>query len=169
MLNNIDIVKTEYGFKFNYKLDNNDYLIEVHFPNSIASYRIPYLLVLPSQINESSCLCVEANNLEVTSSKELLENGLLTAYNLENKLKEYNAPVLIPILPSIPEKTPYYQQLSQECFFLPQDNPYYRIDITQTVMMGRSHNNEEGIGINELGDEFVSNCYKEAISQLKRR
>ena len=43
------------------------------------------------------------------------------------------------------------------------------IDITQTVMMGRSHNNEEGIGINELGDEFVSNCYKEAISQLKRR
>lgn len=59
----------------------------------------------------------------------MLENGLITARNFVKKLKGFNAPVLIPILPSVLNGIPYYQQLSKECFDIDKDNPYYRIDL----------------------------------------
>ena len=41
------------------------------------------------------------------------------------------------------------------------------IDISQTIFLGRSHNNESGVGVNELGDEFTYKTYNE-ISHLNK-
>ena len=37
------------------------------------------------------------------------------------------------------------------------------INIEHKVILGRSHSNISGIGVNELGDEFVSRAYRESI------
>ena len=34
------------------------------------------------------------------------------------------------------------------------------IDITQQVMEGRTHNNFNGNGVNELGDSFIKETYQ---------
>lgn len=41
------------------------------------------------------------------------------------------------------------------------------IDIEHEIIKGRTHNNKSGIGVNELGDEFINNIYKESISTKK--
>ena len=129
MPDNIDISKTEFGLQFNYNLYDNDYVVEIHYPNNNTPYHIPYILVLPSKMDESSFLSVEVNNLEVDDENELLKNGLITARDFVKKLKGFNAPVLIPILPSVLNGIPYYQQLSKECFDINKDKFYYRIDL----------------------------------------
>ena len=129
MPDNIDISKTEFGLQFNYNLYDNDYVVEIHYPNNNTPYHIPYILFLPSKMDKSSFLSVEVNNLEVDDENELLKNGLITARDFVKKLKGFNAPVLIPILPSVLNGIPYYQQLSKECFDIDKDNSYYRIDL----------------------------------------
>ncbi len=121
--------KTQYGLCFQYNLNNKNYTVEIHYPNNQKNYNIPYILVLPEYISEDASLVVEANNLEKEKEEELLNNALITAHNLVSKLEEFYAPVLIPILPSTKTLVPYYQQLSKECFTLPQDDIYFRIDI----------------------------------------
>lgn len=37
------------------------------------------------------------------------------------------------------------------------------VDIQYTIFKGRTHNNESGKGVNELGDQFINNCYIECI------
>lgn len=37
------------------------------------------------------------------------------------------------------------------------------IDISQTIFEGRTHNNINGMGVNELGDSFIKNCYEETL------
>lgn len=129
MPDNINILKTETSIQFNYNLYDNDYVVEIHYPNNNTPYHIPYILVLPFKMDESSFLSVEANNLEVNDENELLKNSLITARNLVKNLKGINAPVLIPILPSVLNGIPYYQQLSKECFSIDKNKSYYRIDL----------------------------------------
>ena len=45
MPDNIDISKTEFGFQFNYNLNDNDYVVEIHYSNNHTSYHFPYILV----------------------------------------------------------------------------------------------------------------------------
>ncbi len=129
MFNNIKPLKTEFGFCFPYNLNDKKYTLEIHYPTIQSAYNIPYILVLPEQLDEKCFLSVEVNNLEIEDSYELLKNGLLTARNLINKLKGWNCPILIPILPSVSSQDPYYQQLSKGCFNISKDNLYYRIDL----------------------------------------
>ncbi len=129
MPNDIELIKTNFGYQFEYTLNGKKYNVEIHYPSSQSSYHIPYILAFPEILDENCVLAVEANNLETTDSTALLENGLLTTQSLAKKLEDYNAPVLVPILPSAPSKTPYYQQLSRECFDLTEDDPYYRLDL----------------------------------------
>lgn len=39
------------------------------------------------------------------------------------------------------------------------------IDIEQEIFSGRAHNNRSGIGVNELGDKFINNTYKNYIDR----
>jgi len=121
--------EAEFGFQFDYDLNGKEYIIQIVIPNTDSNYKIPYVLVLPKQMKENSILAVETNNLETENQDELLSNGLLTAYNLITNLKEYDNPVLVPIIPSVKGGIPYYQQLSRECFSVSKDDPYYRIDL----------------------------------------
>lgn len=123
------IIKTDFSLQFNYTINNKEYTVQIVFPTKESNYSIPYILALPSQIEENSLLAVEVNNLENESKYELIKNGLLTAYHLISIIKDYDNPVLIPILPSVKNGIPYYQQLSKECFAVPKDSPFYRIDL----------------------------------------
>ncbi len=41
------------------------------------------------------------------------------------------------------------------------------IDITQIIFEGRTHNNYNGVGVNELGDEFIRELYQETLNHTK--
>ena len=124
-----NLLKSKSSFCFDYNIEDKEYRVEIVYPSATSNYKNPYILVLPKQINDNSLLAVEVNNLETENEEQLINNGLLTAYHLTVNLKEYNNPILIPIIPSVRNGVPYYQQLSRECFFIPSDNSLYRIDL----------------------------------------
>lgn len=39
------------------------------------------------------------------------------------------------------------------------------IDISHTIMIGRTHNNRSGLGVNELGDKFINDTYQEFLKR----
>lgn len=127
--NKFESLKTESNVEFNYSNLGKEYTVQIVYPNDISNYNIPYILVLPKNMKENCILAVEANNLETENSDDLLNNGLLTAHKLVQQLKDNDNPVLIPIVPSVKNGTPYYQQLSKECFSIPSAHPFYRIDL----------------------------------------
>lgn len=129
IINGNEIQRTNYGFQFDYNIEDKEYFVQIVYPSKEDHYTIPYILVIPKQMKDHCTLVVEANNLETEEQDELLNNGLLTAYHLTTKLKEFDNPVLIPILPSAKDGRPYYQQLSRECFSVSKDNLFYRIDL----------------------------------------
>lgn len=127
--NNFESLKTESNVEFNYSNWGKEYTVQIIYPNDISNYNIPYILVLPKNMKENCILAVESNNLETENSDDLLNNGLLTAHKLVQQLKDNDNPVLIPIVPSVKNGIPYYQQLSKECFSIPSAHPFYRIDL----------------------------------------
>lgn len=127
--NNFESLKTESNVEFNYSNLGKEYTVQIVYPNDISNYNIPYILVLPKNMKENCILAVESNNLETENSDDLLNNGLLTAHKLVQQLKDNDNPVLIPIVPSVKNGIPYYQQLSKECFSIPSAHPFYRIDL----------------------------------------
>ena len=40
MSENIDILRTEFGFQFFYHLEGNDYRVEIHYPSDQTSYHM---------------------------------------------------------------------------------------------------------------------------------
>ena len=127
--NKFESLKTESNVEFNYSNLGKEYTVQIVYPNDISNYNIPYILVLPKNMKENCILAVESNNLETENSDDLLNNGLLTAHKLVQQLKDNDNPVLIPIVPSVKNGIPYYQQLSKECFSIPSAHPFYRIDL----------------------------------------
>ncbi len=89
---------------------------------------LPFLLIIPKNIENNSTLIMESNNLETNNKKELFKQGIETAkYLLE--LSKSKSPILIPILPSEKEG-PYWQQLSSECF---KKDKNIHLKIMQTI------------------------------------
>ena len=41
------------------------------------------------------------------------------------------------------------------------------IDVQHKIILGRGHNNRNGIGVNELGDKFINDTYKSTIENRK--
>ena len=86
---------------------------------------IPYILVIPPNIEDGSVISFEANNLETENNQELLISAINTAYRL---FKNTNSIVVVPLIKS-KKNEPYYQQLSKECFELPSNHPMFRFDM----------------------------------------
>lgn len=42
------------------------------------------------------------------------------------------------------------------------------LDIEQTIFENRTHNNNSGVGVNELGDEFVDITYQQSLITQKK-
>lgn len=78
-------------------------------------YKIPFILITPSHLENGQTLVMESNNLETNNKELLLKQALDTGRELNDFLNGSN-PILIPILPSESPTAPYYQQLSTECF-----------------------------------------------------
>ncbi len=76
---------------------------------------LPYILVIPENLNEGKELIVESLNFEKTN----IINKIVP--HVIEKLKDMvevidDAPILIPFIPNVIGGIPYYQQLSRECF-----------------------------------------------------
>ena len=89
---------------------------------------LPFLLIIPKNIENNSTLIMESNNLETNNKKELFKQGIETAKHLL-ELSKSKSPILIPILPSEKEG-PYWQQLSSECF---KKDKNIHLKIIQTI------------------------------------
>lgn len=77
--------------------------------------KIPFILITPSHLENGQTLIMESNNLETNNKELLLKQALDKGIELNDILKGSN-PILISILPSESATSPYYQQLSVECF-----------------------------------------------------
>lgn len=89
---------------------------------------LPFLLIIPKNIENNSTLIMESNNLETNNKKELFKQGIETAKHLL-ELSKSKSPILIPILASEKEG-PYWQQLSSECF---KKDKNIHLKIMQTI------------------------------------
>ena len=82
LINNNQILKTEFGFQFEHNLDDKKYVIQIVYPQNTDNYSIPYILVIPKQIKEGSMLAVEVNNYESEEKNNLINKALVTARDL---------------------------------------------------------------------------------------
>ncbi len=60
-MENIDrskVLKTEFGFQVNYNIDNKEYIVQLIYPQKSSNYVIPYLLILPKEMNDNCALAV---------------------------------------------------------------------------------------------------------------
>lgn len=103
------------------------YRIKFLPPNKEKSCNIPSILAIPQVKNMNNQLVLESNNLESNKMTEILENGSQTGIKLAQITKDKPTPIVIPLIPS-EKNAPYFQQLSKECFELPENNKNYRMD-----------------------------------------
>ena len=113
---------------------------------------LPFLLIIPKNIENNSTLIMESNNLETNNKKELFKQGIETAKHLL-ELSKSKSPILVPILPSEREG-PYWQQLSSECFKKDKNIP---LNIMQTIEKSKAII-EEKRNI-EINDKIFLNGY----------
>ena len=83
--------------------------------------KIPYLLYVPEKLDDKERLVVEANNCESPKYRDVVNQATNTLFKGYRILKG-TAPVLVPIIPTEPNK-PYYQQLSRDAFY--EENPLH--------------------------------------------
>lgn len=74
---------------------------------------------------------------------------------------------------SVPTKVGKYQRnvLGKEMFYRVKKTiqilQNLGMDIKHKIILGRGHNNKNGLGVNELGDEFIIDAYKNSITSEK--
>ncbi|MBR3720781.1 MAG: hypothetical protein IKN09_03475 [Clostridia bacterium] len=108
--------------------------------------KIPFILVTPAHIQDGQTLIVNTNNNETTNQNDLFLQAMGEAKDLNNYLKG-SAPILIPILPSLGQIPPYYQQLSAECF---KNGERPDLDIVQCINSAKKiMKNEHGVNLND--------------------
>lgn len=115
--------------------------------------KIPFVLVTPAHIQDGQTLIVNTNNNETTNQNELFLQAMGEAKELNNYLKG-SAPILIPILPSLGQISPYYQQLSADCF---KNGERPDLDIVQCINLAKKIMKKEH-GVN-LNDKIFLNGY----------
>ena len=114
---------------------NNTHTVFFILPDDSKEFNCPYILAVPHDYEENTPIILESNNQEetmriVSSAKEqTLDFLFATLVNSKN-----NNPILIPLLPSMQQRIPYYQQLSIECFDESEKSKFYKID-EQVVSM----------------------------------
>lgn len=144
--NIINNINYEQSFSFDFEGVHVDYINEDN---------IPYILVIPPNIEDGSFISFEANNLETENNQELLLSAFNTAYRL---FKNTNSIVVVPLIKS-KKNEPYYQQLSKECFELPSNHPMYRLDMQIVNIINKVKNRIfELYGI-QVSDKIFLNGY----------
>lgn len=104
---------------------------------------LPYILVIPEELEEEKELVVESLNFEGTSIIDRIVPHVIEELKSMVEVID-DAPILIPFTPDVKGGIPYYQQLSRECFQNASDGEYKidypRIDlqIINTINSARS-------------------------------
>lgn len=84
---------------------------------------LPYILVIPDNLEKGKELVVESLNLEGTNIIEKIVPHVVE--NLKDMVEVIDdAPILVPFTPDVEGGRPYYQQLSRECFEKSNDGEY---------------------------------------------
>ena len=94
----------------------------------IKSEAIESLVGLEMKQPKSTKSVLQVNDCDVNNLPEMIINGGIVGNQLMAITKESYAPMVIPLLPAMTENGIYFQQLSKECFELPDTDIYYRID-----------------------------------------
>ena len=115
--------------------------------------KIPFILVTPTHIQDGQTLIVNTNNNETKHQNELFLQAMGEAKDLSNYFRG-SSPILIPILPSLGQIPPYYQQLSAECF---KNGERPDLDIVQCINSAKEIMKKEH-GVN-LNDKIFLNGY----------
>lgn len=97
-------------------------------PNAERGINIPSIIIVPQNDTIYNQIVLQVNDCDVNNLPEMIINGRIVGNQLMAITKESYAPMVIPLLPAMTENGIYFQQLSKECFELPDTDIYYRID-----------------------------------------
>lgn len=97
-------------------------------PNAERGINIPSIIIVPQNDTIYNQVVLQVNDCDVNNLPEMIINGGIVGNQLMAITKESYAPMVIPLLPAMTENGIYFQQLSKECFELPDTDIYYRID-----------------------------------------
>ena len=97
-------------------------------PNVERGINIPSIIIVPQNDTIYNQVVLQVNDCDVNNLPEMIINGGIVGNQLMAITKESYAPMVIPLLPAMTENGIYFQQLSKECFELPDTDIYYRID-----------------------------------------
>lgn len=130
------------------KLELNSYDIYLVEPEENDDFKISYVLAIPDKIENDTKIILESNNIEKVrrTGRKLDYNNLddreiifkdaidsVIGNRRDMGLVEYSdrvsAPFVMPIIPTVKQGVPYYQQLSEECFDSSiAAGEFYRVD-----------------------------------------
>lgn len=139
---------------------NNTHTVFFILSDDSKEFNCPYILAVPHNYEENTPIILESNNQEETwriasSAKEkTLDFLFATLVNSKN-----NNPVLIPLLPSTPQRVPYYQQLSIECFDDTKTGKFKRIDEQVVSMVDDAKRIITGLTGKQVNDKIFLHGY----------
>lgn len=87
---------------------------------------LPYILVIPENLEDNKELIMESLNFEGTNIIEKIMPNVIEQLKGMVEIVD-DAPILVPFIPDVKGGRPYYQQLSRECFEK-SENGEYTID-----------------------------------------
>ena len=123
---------------------------------------LPYILVIPEDLDEEKELVVESLNFEGTNIIDKI------APHVIEKLKGmveiiHDAPILIPFTPDVRGGIPYYQQLSRECFEEANNGEYKieypRVDLQIIDTINNAKNKIKQETGRDVADKIFLNGY----------
>ena len=156
----IDNIFNELLNNRNFEMDANigNIKYRVKFLAPTDSIHLPSILAIPLTDEINNEFVMESNNFETEDLRKIILQGSDTAIRLAKLTSEKPSPIIIPLIPSYRED-PYYQQLSSECFDLPETDRNYRIDEQVVQLIENAKNilsSEFGI---QMNDKIFLNGY----------
>lgn len=151
-------IRANKNVNFEYRLGPTKYKIMINKPEPNKGINIASIIAIPQGNNTKNEIILESNNLETSNLESLLEQGIQTSMKLANLTNNKPGVIVVPLIPSYKD-SPYFQQLSKECFELPKENPNYRIDEQVIKIINKAKDivkTEKGI---DLNDKIFLNGY----------
>ena len=139
---------------------NNTHTIFFILPDDSKEFNCPYILAYPHEYKENTPIILEANNQENTPRivTSALENTMDYLFSVLYHSKNTN-PILVPLLPSINNGNPYFQQLSIECFDASKTGKFHRIDQQVVSMIEDARKIISGLSGKQVPDKIFLNGY----------
>ena len=96
--------------------------------NPNADKALPYILVIPKELDNGKNIVLESVNYEGTNDPIRIADRVIEGLRGTVEIVD-DAPILIPFVPDVKGGRPYYQQLSRECFEGEYPIDFDRVDL----------------------------------------